>query len=200
MENVHSAFRQAVGMELFHKRYFALNKSLSKNVLVALKRNGDDFVPNIFLYGAQDSVLLSLTQFATIIAEEKNLLDYLDCHVDHLEFDVSTADYHLTVCGKNVSNRFIALHQIDKITGRNNVVTMARSTLVRLIDMSSMLQRILVRLEKAVPLCKEMHMKAKRRELCPSFYDRITEHGFDLCVFANELLLFEKGVVDDYFN
>jgi hypothetical protein len=184
-------------MELYNKRYFALNKSLSKSILICLKRNEDVFLPRLFLYGAKDSVLMSLSQFATLILEEPQIMKFMNGQADKLEFDLSTGDNELAVSGKTGAVRYVVLRQQDKCSGRLNVLSMAKATYQRLIDMSSLVQRYMVRLEKAAPVCGEMYTKYKNEDLCPSMHDKISEHGFDFCVFAMELLLFESGVQDD---
>jgi hypothetical protein len=193
VENLHSS----IAMELFNKRYFSLNKSLSKNILICLKRTENGFLPRLFLYGGKDSILMSMTQFANLILEEPRIMEFMDGRAAKFDHDLSSAEDELTISGKIGSVRFVVLRQQDKESGRINVLSMAKTTYQRLIDMSSLVQRMMVRFEKAAPVCQEMYVKYKKGDLCHTFYDQISPHGFDFCVFAMELLLFEAGVRDD---
>lgn len=184
-------------MELFNKNWFAITKTCTKNILICLKRSEDEFLPRLFLYGDKNSVEMSLTQFASLILEEPQVMDFMDKRIDKLEFKLSTPEHELDVCGSCGTVRYVVLRQKCQKTGYMNAVTMAKGTYQRLVEMSSMVQRILVRMDKAAPTCHEMQVKYKAGDLCPSFYDRISEQGFDFCAFANELTLFESGVKDD---
>jgi hypothetical protein len=188
-------FHSRLTMELFSKSYFALNRSLSKNIVICLKRTEAGFLPSLVLYDNKGGVTLSLNQFASLILEEPRIMDYLDSRSAKLDYTLSTPENPLTVSGSAGKCRFIVLRQ--QRGHILNVLNMAKVTYQRLIDMSSLIQRYMVRLEKAAPTCQEMYVKCQKGELCPSLHDKISEQGFDFCEFAMELLLFENGVKDD---
>lgn len=180
-------------MALFHKQYFSLNSSVSKNILVCLKRKEGKFSPLLHIFGDKDGVALTLDQFTTLVREKNNVLAYMDGGVQVYELDLSDKISELIASGRKGHCNMILIRQVEKLSGRVNIICLAKITFVRLMELSKLILHLLTRLEKSVPECEKL--LSNQNDVLG-----VNEHGLDLCALQMELSLFQTGVKDCIFK
>lgn len=182
-------------MSLFLKQYFSLNNSLSKNILICLKRKEGQFSAVLHIFGEKDGLSLSLGQYETLVSEKNNVLAYMDGGVGSLEFDIPSKDAELSAIGRKAQCPMLLMRQVDKLSGKVSVVCLAKKTYERLVELSKLIVHLMSRLEKSVPECEKLFLKCQQNDALG-----INEHGLDLAALEMELNLFEQGVKDNIFK
>jgi hypothetical protein len=175
-------------MALFQKKYFALNNSLSKNILVCLRKKDGKFSAQLNIFGEKDGITLTLGQYKGLVSEKNNVLSYMDGGVSALDFDLSGKDTELFATGRKAQCAMLLMRQVDKLSGKVNVVCLAKNTFERLMELEPLITHEMTKLDNSATECEMIKGGG------------VNEHGLDLCALEMEMNLFEMGVKDCIFK
>jgi hypothetical protein len=183
-------------MALFQKQYFSLNNSLSKNILVCLRRKEGKFIPLLHVFSEKDGLSLTLPQYRALLCEQQNILAYMDGGVAALEFDLPSEETELNVSGRKSQCAMILMRQVEKTSGKVSVICLAKKTFERLAELSSLVIHSMEKLEKSAQECEKIFTSGHQNDLVLG----VNAHGVDLHALRMELQLFEHGVKDCIFK
>ena len=180
-------------MALYQKQYFSLNNSLSKHILVCLRRKEGKFSPVLHVFGEKDGLSLTLGQYKAMLAEKQNVLSYMNGGVNQPDFDIGSEESELNAMGRKGQVEMLLMRQLDKASGKVSVICLGKRTFERLVELSELIIHAMTKLENSAKECEKI-FSGEHKEL------GVNEHGLDMKALGMELKLFEQGVKDCVFK
>lgn len=182
-------------MALYLKQYFSLNNSLSKNILVCLRKKDTKFAAALYVFGEKDGLSFTLEQFKALLSEKKNVLSYMDGGAQAIEFDLPSVETDLNGSGRKAQCAMLLLRQVEKASGKVSVVCLAKKTFERLVELSDLIIHAMTKLENSAVECEKVFTSEHQNAALG-----VNEHGLDLHALGMELNLFQQGVKDCIFK
>lgn len=177
-------------MAHYAKKYYSLNQSNSKNILLSLLHQPDDtFRPLLQIYGGNDGVCLTFKQYVDLYRANNDLFSFLNGRTESVTLELGS---QLIVTGRHGNCPMLLFKQVEE--NRTNVLFIAKTTLERLLTLRPLINRVMMGFELSMPDIIETYKKIKTGE---QFAEKINAHGFDITTFALEVQLFGNGGVTD---